>query len=141
MKYCLAAIACLLQAAAVANTTGVELLRACTAPADSADRRECVAYIQGAADSATVTARTIAFVHAGQGGLRRLFCIGAGEAPDKVVAAVTRYLEDHPENRASNAASVTLLALVESYPCPKGALALDPPPSRRNPEDDSAPQN
>lgn len=140
MKLMLGAIAVLLPAAAFAGMTGDELLRVCSAPAESVEHRDCAPYIQGAIDAAAVTARSFAVDRGGDRVDQRLFCIGRDEPADSVVLAVMRYLENHPENRASSAASNAILAMIDAYPCPKGGNALAPLPERRQGDRDSAPK-
>jgi len=140
MKPALSAFALLLPGAAFAAMTGDDLLRSCSAQIDSAEHRECASYIQGTIDASAATTRSFADDRAWDNRAPRLFCISKEEAGENVVTAVTRYLESHPENRASNAASNTLLALMSAYPCPKGPNAPDPAPDGRDVNRDAIPK-
>lgn len=136
MKSSWAALAILLPCAASAGMTGDELLLACAAPDESAQHRECNAYIQGTLDGASATVKSLAIAHGGPGAPSRLFCIGREEPPESVVVSVMRYLQNHPENRASSAASNTLLAVGDAYPCPRESVP-EAPQDRRDADADA----
>lgn len=132
-----AALAILIPCAASASMTGEDLLRACSAPEESVEHHDCGAYVQGTIDGSSATTKSLAFASGGDGAPTRLFCIGREEPPENVVVAVTRYLQNHPENRASSAASNTLLAVIDAYPCPKAGVSNEATSDRRDAERDS----
>jgi hypothetical protein len=89
------------------SMTGNELLSACEAQGD-AQQGVCAGFSNGTADGLAVG---MYFAKA------CWFKVRTGADTRQVVAVTVKYLRDHPEDRDQAAATLTLLALRQAFPC------------------------
>lgn len=66
----------------------------------------CTAYTKGVLDGILLYAKTV-------------LCIPQGVTQGQILDIVKREIRDHPESRHYTAASLIVVALAKSFPCPK----------------------
>jgi hypothetical protein len=97
---------CLPFAALADFRNGNSLLEDCQAPAGAPGSIVCAGYVFAIADVQ---------LYGDIGGVRS--CVPANVTGKQVIDVVTRYLQQHPEQRHYGAASLVAHALSENFPC------------------------
>jgi hypothetical protein len=113
MKYVLAVAILLLastptKAQKLSPTTGNELLEWCQS-GDTWATGRCLGYIIGVADLQTMVKKTLPE--------NRQSCIAEGVTAGQILEVVTKYLNQHPEERHFNASVLIVKAIAEAFPC------------------------